>query len=190
MSYLTDVKEMMLEPTGWEVKGANKLLWRAAVGISVGGGRIEAGFKTSAGQNIVVSGLASGTGLGGGGDMNLARFGEQLGRSVTKYIGLLKLKSFKTDLYRMAFFTTEQPSVDGLSNCDLVLTTISTTSGIFGGSMDYYAFYKKGNPTTPLWVWFGTSLDATGGSGASIMQFKTDHLSVAPANLSPLFPNL
>jgi hypothetical protein len=75
----------------------------------------------------------------------------------------------------------QEPTPDRLANCDLVLTTISGNAAVFGGSLDYYAFYYKGEPNLPRWLWFAAGAEVTGGGSGSLMQYKTDYLSVQTA---------
>ncbi len=168
----TDI--MGLSTTGWEVKASTKLLIKAAVGISIGGGNLTAKFSAK-GKPVFVSGPCFGLGVGAGGEFVL---GKEAMRSLMKFAGFFKFGSMRSDLYRYAVTNNEEPTPERLAECDLVLTTMGGSATIIGGSVDYWAFYKKGEPNIPRWVWFSAGGDVTGGGSASIMQYKTDSLTV------------
>jgi hypothetical protein len=58
-----------LSETGWTVKATNRFLVKAAVGISVGGGRIDAKFDAK-GKYVAVGGAMFGLGVGAGGQFS------------------------------------------------------------------------------------------------------------------------
>ena len=176
---------MGLRPTGWKIKSTKRFLMKVAPAIAIGGGRIEAGFETDDGKSVLVTGPVSGLGLGAGGAADFGGVGREYVRSVVKYASLFKLASVRTDLYRYAITNSESPSIEAFRKCDLVLTTVSANAAVFGGSLDYYAFYKKGEPNVPRWVWFGAGTDLTGGGSTSVMQYKSDWLSVSVPTATP-----
>jgi hypothetical protein len=171
VSLLTDV--LGLSETGWTVKSTNKFLLRAAAGLSIGGGRIEAAFSAP-GQIVGITGLAFGLGVGAGGAFQPKT---EIIRALVKYANYFKL-SLKSDLYRYALTNNDDPTPERLSRCDLVLTTLSGNSVVFGVSLDCYTFYKKGEPNVPRWLWFATGAEICAGGSSTLMQYKSDGVIV------------
>lgn len=171
MSLVTDI--LGLSETGWTVKSTNKFLIKAAPGIAVGLGHIEAELVAN-GKPVGISGQVIGIGVGAGGSFSL---GTELIKAIVKYVNVFKF-SVKSDLYRYALTNNDPPTVEGLRACDLVLTTIGGNAVILGGSLDYYAFYRKGEPNTPRWVWFAAGPELSGGGSGAMMQYKSDGLVV------------
>ncbi|MFO7640500.1 MAG: hypothetical protein R6X17_04310 [Candidatus Competibacteraceae bacterium] len=172
MSLTTDI--LGLSETGWTVKSTNRFLIKAAPGIAVGGGHIEAEFVAN-GKPVGISGRVIGYGVGAGVSFSL---GKELIRSIVKYANVFKFASLKSNLYRYALTNNDPPTVEGLKACDLVLTTIGGNAVILGGSLDYYAFYRKGEPNTPRWVWFAAGAEVSGGGSGGMMQYKSDGMMV------------
>lgn len=170
---------MGLRPTGWKVEATRRYLMRAAPGIAVGVGRVDVGLKTDDGTSVLITGPMMGIGIGAGGAGDLSGLARENVQQLVKYASLFKIASARTDLFRQAITNrTDSPSIEALRNCDLVLTTLGAAAGVFGGSLDYYAFYKKGMPNVPLWVWFAAGTDLTAGGSTTLMQYKSDMLSV------------
>ena len=174
MSLLTDV--LCLSETGWKVSRTNKLLTKAAAAIAIGGGQIEVEFEQPNGSKILLIGRGIGYGVGAGADFVVLK---EMIKSLMKYVGIFKIFSAKSDLYRYALLNNEEPTIPRLLECDLVLTTGSANASVFGGSLDYYAFYRRGAPNQPLWMFFSAGTEISGGGSASTMQYKFEGLQVS-----------
>ncbi len=160
--------------TGWKVISVAKAAVRAAVGISVGGARVDAKFDAN-GTTVTLAGTGFGLGLGGGAGFQP---GDQITRAITGYFRVFKFLSTMSPLFRYWLTNDDAPTVDAMKGCDLILTTFAANASNFGGSLDYYAFYKKGEPNRPRWAWFAAGAEVSAGGSATLMQYKFDTLQI------------